>query len=84
MTAHDREVGGIRCMEVLVHLSSYLDGDLEPPVRARVDAHLAGCDWCERFGGRVGGMVAALRLAREGELPAEVAGRLQRRIDEEG
>jgi len=48
--AHDREVAGIRCLEVLARLSDYIDDELDPDVRARIDAHLAGCDWCERFG----------------------------------
>jgi anti-sigma factor RsiW len=59
--ARDREVAGIRCFEVLERLSDYLDDELPPSERARVDAHLAGCDWCERFGGAMGRTVGALR-----------------------
>jgi anti-sigma factor RsiW len=59
--ARDREVAGIRCFEVLERLSDYLDDELPPAERARVDAHLAGCDWCERFGGAMGRTVGALR-----------------------
>jgi hypothetical protein len=49
--AHDREVAGLRCTQVLAHLSDYLDGELDPQTRAQVEAHVQGCDWCERFGG---------------------------------
>ena len=59
--AHDREVAGIRCMEVLQHLSEYLDGDCELRLAARIEAHVRGCDWCERFGGKFAGTVKSLR-----------------------
>lgn len=62
----EREVGGIRCGEVLAVLGDYVDGELVPSRRAQVDAHLAGCDWCERFGGSMAGLVGQLR-ARSGE-----------------
>jgi anti-sigma factor RsiW len=48
--AQDREVAGIRCLEVLARLSDYVDDELDPEARRRIDGHLAGCDWCERFG----------------------------------
>lgn len=59
--AHDREVAGLRCSQVLERLSDYLDGDLTPEEVGQVEAHLRGCDWCERFGARMGGVVARLR-----------------------
>jgi len=62
MKAHDREVAGIRCFEVLEKLSAYLDGELEGEHVQRIDAHLEGCNWCERFGGRFAAVVTALRL----------------------
>ncbi len=71
--AHDREVAGIRCGEVLELLPDHLEGTLEPERLERVQAHLAGCDWCDRFGGAYGGAVAALR--RElGTVPPLTAG----------
>ncbi len=59
--AHDRDVAGIRCMEVLRHLSEYLDGDCDTEVAGRIEAHVRGCDWCERFGGKFAGTVRSLR-----------------------
>lgn len=67
----DREVGGLRCRDVLAGLSDYLDGDLPNDVRARVDEHLAGCSNCERFGGRVGAIVGTLRSGRARPLLTE-------------
>jgi len=74
--AHDREVAGIRCSEVLGVLEEYVDGDLSPEVRQRVELHLAGCDWCERFGGQYVGTIKALRLQLRDEV-AEVPDALE-------
>lgn len=64
----ERHIGGLTCGEVLVRLSDYLDGALAAEERARVEAHVAGCDACERFGGAFAVAVKALRgLSREGE-----------------
>lgn len=83
--AHDRDVAGIRCMEVLALLSDYVDGELEPRRRETVDAHLAGCDWCARFGGEVGGTVRQLRakLGAPASIPTPVKARLSARLDRE-
>jgi len=81
----DREVAGIRCREVLEHLSSYLDGDLADEERRRIDAHLLDCDHCVSFGGHFGEAVAALRrqLQRAPDLAEDVARRLRRRLAKE-
>lgn len=76
--AHDREVAGIRCAEVLERLSDYVDGDLDGAERARIDAHLAGCDWCERFGGA---FVATLGRVRGGLAAEPVRPGLLARLD---
>jgi predicted anti-sigma-YlaC factor YlaD len=59
--AENRQVGGLFCFEVLERLSDYVDGELAPAQKAKVDAHLAGCDACTKFGGEFGAVVAALR-----------------------
>lgn len=78
----DRDVAGIRCREVLAHLSDYLDGELDDDTRARIEEHLHGCDWCERFGGSFGEVVAALRrqMGAAPELDADVQARLRERL----
>ncbi|MEM6274885.1 MAG: zf-HC2 domain-containing protein [Myxococcota bacterium] len=48
--ARERNVAGLTCSQVLEHLSAYVDGELEPELVARIERHLAGCHWCERFG----------------------------------
>lgn len=87
--AHDRDVAGIRCFEVLALLSDYLDDELGGERRRTVDAHLAGCDWCARFGGEVGETVRKLRaeLSEPDPMPDDVRARLaaslERALDEQ-
>jgi len=57
----NKVVAGIRCIEVLELLSDYLDGDVSQEVKERIEAHLRGCDQCERFGGQVSSIVKSLR-----------------------
>lgn len=57
----DRLVAGLRCRDVLADLSEFLDGNLGAERVAAIQAHLAECDTCARFGGSVGEIVAALR-----------------------
>ena len=59
--AENRNVGGVTCFEVLAQLSDYLDGDLSADDRVKLEAHLAGCDACTRFGGEFGTVMKALR-----------------------
>ncbi len=83
--AHDREVAGLRCLQVLEQLSAYLDGEVDTPARTRIEAHLAGCDWCERFGGQMAQVVSELRrqLAEPAPVPPEVEARLRARLARE-
>ncbi len=57
----DHEVAGLRCRDVLAELSEFIDGTLPDERKQQILAHLKDCDRCERFGGEVAGVVAALR-----------------------
>lgn len=59
--AEDRVVAGLRCMEVLALLDAFVDGGLSEAQRSQVEAHLAGCDWCTKFGGEYAGLVTRLK-----------------------
>jgi anti-sigma factor RsiW len=78
----DRDVAGVRCREVLADLSSYLDGDLLPERVRQLEAHVQGCDWCERFGGRFSGVVRAFRegLGSPAPVPEGMQARLRARL----
>ncbi|MDP2306472.1 MAG: zf-HC2 domain-containing protein [Pseudomonadota bacterium] len=84
--SHDREVGGLRCGEVLAHLSEFLDGEAPPDTVARIYEHLRGCDWCERFGGRFTGIVTTLRrtLATPEPVDPGLLERVAARLHDEG
>lgn len=66
----ENDTGGIRCSEVLAKLSTYVDGELETPDVTRIEAHLAGCPDCERFGRGFGEMLVALRNTDEPDADA--------------
>ena len=78
----NRVVAGIRCIEVLGYLSDYLDGELSQEVRDRIEAHLRGCDQCERFGGQMSQIVKSLRVHLQDPAPIEegIARRLRDRL----
>ena len=78
----EREVGGIKCGDVLAQLPDFLLGELSDPEIATLQAHVAGCDVCERFGSIYADAVAALRaLAASEPLDQEVADRLSARLE---
>lgn len=78
----EREVAGLWCGQVLERLSDYMDGELEPGDRARVEAHVQGCALCEAFGGRFVGVIQRLRrgLGAPEPMREEVADRLVERL----
>jgi anti-sigma factor (TIGR02949 family) len=75
-------VAGVSCGEVLDRLSAYLDGELSPEDRERIEGHLRGCDGCARFGGEFRATVQALRteLLRPVGLPAPLHDRIMAAI----
>lgn len=80
--AEQRNVAGLWCGQVLEGLSDYLDGALSPEQVAAVEAHLAGCPLCARFGVDVQRTLAAVReMAPPEDLPPGVEARLQARLD---
>ena len=80
--AQNRKVADLWCFEVLARLSDYLDGELRAEDKSQVDAHLAQCDECTRFGGEFGSAIAALRTSVQAEepLPEDVARRLEQAL----
>jgi anti-sigma factor RsiW len=52
--------GGISCREVVELVSDYLEGELDPAVRARLEIHLETCAPCTEY---IEQMRATVRLA---------------------
>ena len=75
-----RIVAGLSCGDVLARLSDFVDGELEPEIRVRLLEHLAGCNWCEEFGGRFSGIVRSLKGTAGARLEDDVAARLMDRL----
>ncbi|MEL6345491.1 MAG: zf-HC2 domain-containing protein [Myxococcota bacterium] len=59
--AHDREIAGIRCTQILEGLSTFLAGELPIQTQQQVRAHLSQCAWCEHFGGEFSVLIRQLR-----------------------
>ncbi len=72
-----RDIGGIRCAEVLARLGDIVEGELSDADRSRITAHVAGCVECARFGERYQDVIRALR---EADVPTSVAEALDARI----
>lgn len=81
----ERLVAGLRCGDVLADLSEYLDEGLTAERRDQIEAHLRGCDYCERFGREFAGAVTALRreLGAANPIDPAVAARLKERLRRE-
>jgi anti-sigma factor RsiW len=69
----ERDVGGLKCSEVLAHLSEFVDGELDQATLALVGLHLAGCTNCEQFGGKFAKMVGEFRRQLGVPQPAPVS-----------
>lgn len=82
MKPEQQRVAGLWCGEVLEHLSDYVDGSVSAELQAKIEEHLGGCSWCERFGGQFQAMVAKLKagLAEPEPVPDDVADRLHERL----
>ncbi|MDE3165668.1 MAG: zf-HC2 domain-containing protein [Acidobacteriota bacterium] len=64
---------------MLALLSEYLDGELSAEAASRVDAHLAACGNCGRFGAGMARLLRALPAARPG-LTAGARARLRKAL----
>jgi anti-sigma factor RsiW len=74
----ERQVAGLWCSEVLARIYDFLDDQLAPDERARVEEHLAGCSVCASFGGKAAAVAAAVR-ARLSD-PPPVSADLEQRL----
>ncbi len=66
---------GLSCREIVEIISDYLEGALDVPTRAQVEAHLAVCPGCGHYLAQMRSTVALLGQVTPETLPAEtVAG----------
>jgi len=66
------------CQRAEELLSDHLEGSLHPILGAELEAHLAGCEACQKLRGALGEVIEALRSAPELEAPLGLAERAAR------
>ncbi|WP_301149836.1 anti-sigma factor family protein [Mycobacterium simiae] len=66
----------MNCNELVELVSEYLDNELDVERRARVDAHLVGCDGCQHYLEQFQVTVGALGRVTEEQLDPEFRAKL--------
>ena len=64
------------CKDSVELLLEYLDGELTPELRSKLEAHLGGCTPCEDFLKSYSATPAICRKALARDVPREVAAKL--------
>ncbi len=78
----DPVIGGLRCRDLMSLLGDYVDGELSAKGVGRVDAHLRGCVYCEKFGGEYGALVGELKSRLDAPtVTSDVRARLANRME---
>lgn len=78
--AQRRTLVEIDCREVWEEISNYLEGDLTPEMRERVDRHVRGCPHCKAVYDGSRNVVRLLVGISVLELPTGFSQRLHRRL----
>jgi len=73
----------IDCREVWKEITNYVEGDLTPEMRGRIDCHLIGCPHCKAVYDGSQNVVRLLGCNRVLELPTGFSQRLFRRLSAE-
>jgi predicted anti-sigma-YlaC factor YlaD len=66
----------VNCQRLIVELTEYLDGDLEPSVRVELELHLANCHNCRIVVNTTRQTIEIFCNAEPAPLPEDVRGRL--------
>jgi anti-sigma factor (TIGR02949 family) len=79
MFMNDKEM---RCEEVIAHLFSYLDGEMDAAKRAEIDGHLQACRGCYSRAEFEKALRAKVRELGDKNAPANLRQRLKTLLDE--
>lgn len=71
----------IDCKHVWEHISAYIDGDIDPVLRADIDKHLETCEICSAVLDSTRNVVVLIADDRVFDLPAGMSDRLHKRLD---
>jgi putative zinc finger protein len=72
----------IRCEEVWLQVSNYIDGEIAPPLRASMDEHLHGCQRCRAVLDGTRNIVEIYGDERMVQVPLGFSSRLHRKIEQ--
>jgi anti-sigma factor RsiW len=73
----------ISCYHVWREISNYIEGEIDPQLRRRMEEHFKGCEHCTAV---LDGTQNVLRLVGDGrsfELPSGFSERLKKRLEKE-
>jgi predicted anti-sigma-YlaC factor YlaD len=70
----------ISCRQVREELTNYMEGDITPELRERVESHLAACSGCRVYYDNVRQVIRILGETEPIELPAGFSQRLYSRL----
>lgn len=70
----------ISCLEVIRELSNYVDGDVQPELRAQIEAHLPACAHCTAVYDGLRNTVTLMADGRSFELPEGFSRRLRAKL----
>ncbi len=73
----------IDCKHVWDQISAYIDGGLDPDLRAEIDKHLETCEICSAVLDSTRNVVVLMADQRVFELPAGFSQRLHARLEKE-
>jgi len=71
----------LNCRHVWDRISEYIDGTLDPQVRAEVERHLAHCEICSAIIDSTRNIIILMADERVFELPLDFSKRLHARLD---
>jgi anti-sigma factor (TIGR02949 family) len=72
----------LRCEEVIAHLLSYLDGEIDDTKRAQIDLHLEECRGCFTRAEFEKALRDKVRQAGDAQPPASLEGRIKALMDQ--
>jgi anti-sigma factor RsiW len=72
----------ISCLEVWREISNYLEGDVDPELRRRMEEHFKVCEHCTAVLDGTRNVVQIVANGEAFDVPAGFADRLRKRIEE--
>ncbi len=75
------EKNRITCRDVIRSYGEYVEGDLPAALKARLDAHMAGCSCCQQFAATYNLTIDLAHELQEQPAPVDVQNRLREALN---